>query len=275
MAIIRVEKTNNFTMMTNYHLRDVNLSLKAIGLLSKILSLPEGWDYSVDGLASICKENGTAIRSALKELEEYGYLERRMMRNDKGLIDYEYYIYEKPKYVEEPYIGQPYTENPHTDKPYTDEPHTDEPYAENRTQLNTDKLSTEELSTDKLSTEYIAQSDQDVSEQDVIVLPLAGNDEFIVQPDFIEEMSKCYPSVDIEGELKKMRAWCISNPKKRKTKNGITRFINSWLAKEQDRGPRRNYYRQQDQFVDGFPKTSNPFLRKLQEIEKENLENEP
>lgn len=100
MSIFRVEKNKNYTTMANYHLREKDMSLKAIGLLSKILSLPDNWDYSISGLVAICKENETAIKSTLKELQLFGYLEiNKKMPNEteSGRIEYEYVIYEKPK----------------------------------------------------------------------------------------------------------------------------------------------------------------------------------
>jgi len=77
MSVFRVEKNNNYTTMCNVHLKDKNLSLKAKGLLSIMLSLPDDWKYSINGLCSICKENETAIKSTLKELEESCYLTRK------------------------------------------------------------------------------------------------------------------------------------------------------------------------------------------------------
>ena len=100
MSVFRVEKNKNYTTMSNYHLREKEMSLKAIGLLSKMLSLPDNWDYTLVGLVSICKENETAIKSALDELKEFGYLEvNKKMPNqtNTGRIEYEYIIYEKPK----------------------------------------------------------------------------------------------------------------------------------------------------------------------------------
>ena len=98
MAVIRVERTKNYTVMANYHLQDRQLSLKAVGLLSKMLSLPEGWDYTVAGLASICKEGKTAIRAALVELEEAGYMRRRQTHGAGGeFSSNEYVIYETQK----------------------------------------------------------------------------------------------------------------------------------------------------------------------------------
>ena len=95
MAVFRVEKNHNYTVMSNYHLRDTGLTLKAIGLLSKMLSLTDEWDYTTRGLAAICKEGVDAIGAALKELESHGYLVRRQLRDSRGRItDTEYTIYE-------------------------------------------------------------------------------------------------------------------------------------------------------------------------------------
>lgn len=118
MAVIRVEKNRNFTTMSNYHLRDKELSLKAKGLLSQILSLPDEWDYSVRGLASICLEGEDCIVATLKELEIKGYLVRKQLRDANGRLGgIEYIIYETPP----------------------------EPYAETPPQLNTNKTKTKEI----------------------------------------------------------------------------------------------------------------------------------
>ena len=80
MSVFKIEKNNNYTVMSNYHLRDKNLSYKAKGLLSFMLSLPEDWDYSLAGLCSISKEGRDGIRFILKELQEYHYLEIEKVR---------------------------------------------------------------------------------------------------------------------------------------------------------------------------------------------------
>lgn len=95
-TIIRVEKNREFVVMSNKFLRNKEMSLKAKGLLALCLSLPEDWDYSMNGLVSICKENITAVRSALKELEEHGHLKINKTKNTKGRFEYEYVIYETP-----------------------------------------------------------------------------------------------------------------------------------------------------------------------------------
>lgn len=99
MPVIRVHRTKNFTVMSNIHLRDKNLSLKAKGLLSVMLSLPDDWNYSIAGLCSICKENETAIKSALNELKANNYVMvvKKFPDAGNGRITYEYEVYEEPQ----------------------------------------------------------------------------------------------------------------------------------------------------------------------------------
>ena len=100
LAVIRVEKTSNYTVMSNYHFKEKKMSLKAKGLLSLMLSLPDNWNYSIAGLVAICKENETAIKSTLKELQEFGYVRIEKIMPDKaksGRIEYVYNIFEEPK----------------------------------------------------------------------------------------------------------------------------------------------------------------------------------
>ena len=98
MAVFRIERTRDYTVMSNHHLRNANLSLKAKGLLSMMLSLPEDWNYTTRGLAKICKEGVDAIGAALRELEAAGYIVRHKLRDRQGRIsDTEYVIYEQPQ----------------------------------------------------------------------------------------------------------------------------------------------------------------------------------
>ena len=98
MATIRVNKTKNYTVMANYHLQDKNLTLKAKGLQSLMLSLPEQWDYSTEGLATLSKDGKDSVMTALQELEKNGYLIRTRKLNEKGQFDgYVYDIYEYPQ----------------------------------------------------------------------------------------------------------------------------------------------------------------------------------
>ena len=99
MPVMRVNKNKNYTTMSNVHLRDLNLSLKARGLLSTILSLPDNWNYSIGGIAAICKENETCIKSGLKELKEAGYMVVEKLYSDEsgtGKFKYVYNIFENP-----------------------------------------------------------------------------------------------------------------------------------------------------------------------------------
>lgn len=116
MPTIRVEKTKQYTVISNHHLKDKRLSLKSIGLLTIMLSLPDGWDFSVSGFAKICKDGITAINSAMKELEVYGYVQRNYTRDQKGrYIDIEYVVREVP--LAEIPAQNPIVENPILDKP--------------------------------------------------------------------------------------------------------------------------------------------------------------
>ena len=135
MAVFRVERTRDYTVMCNHHLKDSNLSLKAKGLLSMMLSLPDEWNYTTRGLAAICKEGVDAIGKTLKELELAGYIIRRQLRGKDGRIsDTEYTIFEKPRKPSPPDTTLPDTENPYLDNPDTEAPDTDNP-----AQLNTKK----------------------------------------------------------------------------------------------------------------------------------------
>jgi hypothetical protein len=152
MAVFRVEKNKNYTVMSNHHLKDKTLTLKSKGLLSVVLSLPDEWNYTTRGLAAICKEGVDCIGAALRELEAVGYLERNQLRDEKGRItDTEYIIYESPQDKppklptdppsgnppKNPITDSPDTPLPHTASPHTENPYMDEPDTEMSAQLNT------------------------------------------------------------------------------------------------------------------------------------------
>ena len=158
MAVFRVEKNKGYTVMSNHHLRNKELSLKAKGLLSQMLSLPEDWDYTLAGLSLINRESIDAIRTAVWELEKAGYITRRQGRDEKGkMTAIEYTIYEQPQ---PPALDCPVLENPTADKPILENPTPDNPTSENPTQLNKELLKTnlpkkEKLNTDISSTHSI------------------------------------------------------------------------------------------------------------------------
>ena len=135
MATFRINKTKDFTVMSNTHLRDKQLSLKAKGLLSLMLALPENWNYTIDGLVAICKENETAVKSTLNELKQYGYLiVTKKMPNETadGRFGYEYDIYEQPQ-------GKQGIE-----KQGVENLHLENQPLENQPQLNTKQLNTKQ-----------------------------------------------------------------------------------------------------------------------------------
>ena len=149
MAVFRVERTRDYTVMCNHHLKDSNLSLKAKGLLSMMLSLPDEWNYTTRGLAAICKEGVDAIGKTLKELELAGYIIRRQLRGKDGRIsDTEYTIFEKPRKPSPPGTASPDTENPYLDTPDTDEPYTEKPALLNKDRRNKEKEIPDESITD-------------------------------------------------------------------------------------------------------------------------------
>ena len=132
MAVFRVEKTRDYTVMSNHHLRNHNLSLKAKGLLSQMLSLPEEWDYTLEGLAKLNGDGKDSIRSAVQELEKTGYIQRRRTKDENGKFGgNEYVIYE-----------QPVAAAPSSDFPTMEKPTLEKPSLENPTQLNTKGLNT-------------------------------------------------------------------------------------------------------------------------------------
>ncbi|NSJ27485.1 DUF6017 domain-containing protein [Blautia glucerasea] len=148
MAVFRIEKTRDYTVMSNHHLRDMSLSLKAKGLLSLMLSLPENWDYTMKGLARICKDGIDSISGGIRELEEHGYLIRERVRGANGQLgSIEYTILEQPK---EPTPAQ---EKPIRENPVQANPTLVTPVQEEPAQLNKDRSSNDPSRTDLSSTE--------------------------------------------------------------------------------------------------------------------------
>lgn len=147
MSVFKIEKTKDYTVMSNYHLRDKNLSYKAKGLLSFMLSLPDDWDYSLNGLCSISKESRDGIRSILRELQEHHYVEIEKVRGDKGYFEYNYLIYEMPHWI--------CLEN-EKNNPDMEIPHLDIPNVENTTQINTNKQIEKDDKT-KISSFFVAE----------------------------------------------------------------------------------------------------------------------
>lgn len=168
MSTVRVHKNGNFTVMSNFHFKEKGMSLKAKGLLSLMLSLPDTWNYSVSGLVTLSKDGKDSVMSALAELEKFGYLKRERLVNSKGQFSgIEYNIYEEPQ-----------QENPILENPILDKQNEEKPTAENRAQLNTNSINNLEdkifieLSTKEKDIELIALYREYVKMREEINAPI-------------------------------------------------------------------------------------------------------
>ena len=224
MAIIRMNKSSDYTVMSNTHLKEKNMSLKAKGLLSLMLSLRDDWEYSVEGLVSICKESEVAVKSALNELKKFNYLKvTKLLPNqtETGRIEYIYDIFEKPQQA----IEKQGVENLGVE--ILD---VEIQALENQGQLNTKELNTKDI--------YNAPSNEIATEPPVIEFILNDKTYYPITQKQVDKWTELYPNVDIMQQLRKMCGWLDANPRNRKTKGGILKFVNGWLAREQDK-PRK------------------------------------
>jgi hypothetical protein len=156
MAVFRVERNKGYTVMSNHHLRNKELTLKAKGLLSQMLSLPEDWDYTLAGLSRINREKIDAIREAVRELERAGYIQRSRERDEKGrLRGADYIIYEKPPNLDLPTLENPTLDNPTLEKPMQEKPTLENPMQLNKDISKTDLPKKETSNTDLSNTDSI------------------------------------------------------------------------------------------------------------------------
>ena len=171
MAVYRVERTRDYTVMSNCHLKDTSLSLKAKGLLSMMLSLPNEWNYNTRGLAAICKEGVDAIGSAIRELEGRGYIVRRQLRGTDGRItDTEYTIYEQPQQPDPPapeLPDAPGPDMPHPENPYAAGPDMAGPHPEMAAELNINTSSKKKENTKRCSDLSVRPSTGVIGQTDV------------------------------------------------------------------------------------------------------------
>jgi hypothetical protein len=174
MTVFRVHKNENYTVLSNYHFKERGMSLKAKGLLSLMLSLPENWDYSAAGLVTLSKDGKDSVSAALKELEKFGYLRRTQAYDEGGKFrGYNYEIFEKPTEVSLSERETPPTQKPSTEKPFTEKPSTGNPPQLNNKELNTKKLKTKKLNTD----EEVEERKKSASSYDAVVNDLISNEE--------------------------------------------------------------------------------------------------
>ena len=193
MAVFRVERNKGYTVMSNHHLRNKDLSLKAKGLLSQMLSLPENWDYTLKGLSLINRESIDAIRTAVWELEKAGYITRQQNRDGKGKMAYMIYtIYEQPQpRPEQPDKAAPGLENPVLEKPTSDNPTPGKPTLGNPTQLNKDISSKEKTTTDVSTTDSIP----------ILSRPFPSEDEAAQPPERKGKGAKSQSAIEIYREI--------------------------------------------------------------------------
>lgn len=173
MAVIRVNKTRDFTVMSNAHFKERDMSLKAKGLLSLMLSLPDEWDYSIGGLVAICKENEAAVKSTLAELKKLGYLSiKKMMPNETetGRIEYVYNIFEHPQKQEGEKQG---VENQPLENLPLEKQGVEIQAVENPTQLNTNTFNTNQSKTNESSIDVVKAA-PDYDNLDDLLVPFKG-----------------------------------------------------------------------------------------------------
>ena len=221
MAVIRVHKNKDYTVMSNYHLRDKELSLKAKGLLSFMLSLPNEWDYSVNGLTKVCKEGISAIRAILKELETCGYLQRMRVRDNEGKFGYVYNIYEEP----------------YTDYPYIEEPHIENLYTDNRTQINTKEINTNKINTKEINTNNIIGENEVLATGEKEVRHKYGMYDNVFFTDTqLSKLKEEFPN-DWENRIDNLSEYMCSTGKKYKDHLAT---IRAWARKEKQK-PKNDY----------------------------------
>lgn len=233
MSVIRVNKTKDYTVISNTHFKEKNMTLKAKGLLSLMLSLPDDWDYSIAGLVAICKENESAIKSTLNELKIFGYLTViKKMPNvtQSGRIEYEYNIYEQPQKKQEPEIQG--VENLKVEALSVENPR----------QLNTNKVNTDKVNTELLNINNIKENnkekDYEIEFNDLWKLypNKKGKDKALKS--YIKARKEGTAYEDIEKGLKDYVEECkIKNREIQYIKHGATWFNNRCWNDEYDLTP--------------------------------------
>lgn len=240
--IVRVIKDTNFTVMSNYHLRDNKLSLKAKGLLSLVLSLPDDWDYTIKGLLQFARDKNDSFAATLKELESNGYLNRERKRNEKGQVKgNKYYFYETPNLnenfietklespkrenpvqVKKPKRENPVQENPEQEKPEQEKPEQENPVLLNKDILNKDKLNTD--ITNNLSYQSKDNIDSKVVSDKIDMIDFNKTLAEVKNQIEFEYLINDYDEAQL-NELAELITWCICTPKKSLKINGTNTDI--------------------------------------------------
>lgn len=257
---VKTKKERNYTVLDNTFIQDASLSWKAKGLMTYLLSLPDDWEIHLSEIEKHSTDGKAALRSAINELKEHGYLRAEQKRKDNRFAEMIYVIIENPAEKEKSLF---------TDFQKTGKQETEKLNSENRTLQNTNiNKVLKEQNTDNISkkpkdiNQNVIKMLTDCSQNDnsdldlgkgldkdldkgldkdntvkaeVTPLILNDNTEWLPTVKEYEEYKTLYPNVDIETQFRKMRGWLNGNPAKRKTRKGITRFVNNWLSNEQDK----------------------------------------
>lgn len=225
MAVMRVNKTKDYTIMSNRHFKEKDMSLKAKGLLSLMLSLPETWDYSISGLVAICKENETAIKSTLDELKKFGYLRvTKLLPNEteSGRIEYVYDIYETPLDAVKQVLGKQETE-----KQGVENLGVEFLGIENQGQLNTNKSNTKQLKTNKSNTKNKAAKRKHGEYAHVL---LTDNE--------YDRLINDYGQEQTSAMIKKLDEYIETTGKRYKNHNLVLRgWVKDWYDREYEATP--------------------------------------
>ena len=237
MAVIRVNKTADYTVISNTHFREKEMSLKAKGLLSLMLSLPDSWDYSVAGLVTLSSDGKASITKALNELEKFGYVRRTLAKDENGKFNgYDYDIYE-----------QPFTVFPSTENPSTENPSTVFPSTENPPQLNTNISNTNGLNTNVLNISGEESPKIDFKKEFEMLWKLypnkKGKDKALSA--YIKARKKGVEFATVENGIKAYAKECeIKKREKQYIKHGSTWFNNAGWDDEYDLTPNRPQFKQ-------------------------------
>ena len=251
MAVVRVNKTKDYTVMSNTHLRDSGISLAAKGLLSVALSLPDNWENSIEGLCKYCNCGKDKMRTIMKELKDGGYLRIFKTNSESGTFDYEYIFYEKKQ--------------PDTEKPHLVEPHLVEPDMVNPPQLNTKEQNTKEQNTNTPITPKEKAKKSKTSKvltQDVI------NEEICNRHFSPEIMNELYEWLDYKNEIKDPYA-SVTSFKKMLTilENAIAKHGEKAVIERMDEAMSRQWIGWNFGTMDAFDK-NRPYMQNKQQLDK-------
>lgn len=263
MAVFRVEKSKEYTVMSNYHLRDMSLTLKAKGLLSQILSLPDDWDYTLAGLSVINRESIDAIRSAVRELEASGYIKRNRERDKNGrLRGAEYTVFERPCEAEKPDMDLPTLENPTQVNPTQAKDNIDIIYIQDKIKTEQNKERT------KPAMHTHAREDDNGDLAEVIrhyeerVTPELSRTKALELFAYVRDLGKecCIRAIDIAADNEEVSAkWAyVKGILEDKRKQGV-RSLEDWDALERKRGSGRTVTSEKaspefDRFWEAYPR---------------------